>query len=137
MKGQLLCLSIVTALFAAAANAQVPFATTNVPFEFFVGKSKLPAGEYQVDSPAPKVLRFSSPDRRTTILVMTHAASRSSPLIADGQLVFNKYGDQHFLAKLWAPGATYGYELRPSALERELIARSQQLSQHVIAARKR
>jgi hypothetical protein len=41
-----------------------------------------------------------------------------------GKLVFNRYGEQYFLSKIWAPFSDTGRELTKSRLEREVAAQS-------------
>ena len=41
-----------------------------------------------------------------------------------GKLVFNRYGDQYFLSKIWPPSSDTGRELTKSSLEREVAAQS-------------
>lgn len=135
MKGRMLCLSVVTAMFAYSANAQTRL-TADVPFEFNAGNAKLPAGQYDIDRPLPNVIRLATSDRSVSAMILVNGTTRLSE-VKDGKLIFNKYGNRHFLSNVWAPGAADGYELRRSSLEKEMIAQSAQPGTHVIAARQR
>jgi hypothetical protein len=137
MKGQILCVSIVTALFASAANAQTGTRLeAEVPFEFVAGTTKLPAATYHIDRPLPNVIRLSTPDKSVSAMLLVNHSVRNSAE-KDGKLVFNRYGDRHFLANVWVPGSGDGVQLRPSAAEREMKAQANQPGSAVIAARRR
>ena len=41
-----------------------------------------------------------------------------------GKLVFNRYGDQYFLSKIWTRSSDTGREFSKSRLEREVAAHS-------------
>ena len=53
-----------------------------------------------------------------------------------GKLVFNRYGDQYFLSKIWAPSSDTGRELPKSRLEREVAQRLSEGGPTVVAAKK-
>ncbi len=102
------------------AHAQ-PRAQANIPFEFSVGKSVLPAGHYTFDSEvAPGVLRVRSADWKTTIVIITNGAfSRNRS--EEGKIVFNRYGDSYFLSKVMYHSGG-GRELQKTAREKEMAA---------------
>jgi hypothetical protein len=137
MKGRMLCVSIVSALFTFTVNAQTIShrLTADVPFAFTAGNTKLPAGQYHIDSPMPNVVRLSSADRSVNAMLIVNSSTRTA-LDRDGKLVFNKYGERCFLANIWAPGASDGVSVRPSAAEREFIAGVKSSDKQVIAARR-
>src|SRR5258705_13572224 len=73
-----------------------------VPFAFHVGNSMLPAGEYTVDRDA-NILRLRSDDAKSSVMIHTNGVQKlNAP--TQGQLVFNKYGDEYFLSQVWNPG---------------------------------
>ncbi|HET8546958.1 MAG TPA: hypothetical protein VFL57_03100 [Bryobacteraceae bacterium] len=123
MKGRMLCLCVVTALFALGVNAQTISyrLAADVPFAFMAGPTQLPAGQYYIDTLSPAVVRLATTDRSAAAMLIVNGATRVSSE-RQGKLVFHKYGDRYFLANVWAPGASDGIVVRPSALERELIA---------------
>ena len=91
----------------------------NIPFNFFVGKTALPAGEYIVKPISPSALLIQSEKSSGRAIVMTiPVQAKKSP--DKGKLVFNRYGDQYFLAKVWQPINKTGRQLFKSRLEREL-----------------
>jgi len=92
-----------------------------VPFDFIVGASRLPAGNYvvtELDDPA--VVSIASTDGRYFTFVLTIAASPDEAAPSP-ELVFDRFGEQHFLAKI-VVDASEGREipLTPATMEREV-----------------
>ncbi len=76
-------------------SAQDHTIKANIPFDFTVGNTWMPAGEYTISSPLREIVEVRSADlTRTAALVSSpsHNESRSG-----SKLVFDKYGDQYFL----------------------------------------
>jgi hypothetical protein len=96
----LLALSFLVSL-AAGAPASAKSANAmraQIPFDFHVGDRLVPAGEYTVRSlnDDESLLRIS--DGRHGASVNTNWARGRGNGEARARLVFNKYGDQYFLA---------------------------------------
>jgi hypothetical protein len=104
-----------------AASAQTPqHLAVNVPFDFVAGDRQLPAGRYRVRRiklDSASALLIESADGRARATVLTNAARGAS---GRATLTFKQYGDQHFLAGVWLPGAAGGRELQESKQERTL-----------------
>lgn len=125
MKKQALSLVGVLSLLLVAGSA---FAQQkiegNVPFNFTVNKTVLPAGAYTISPIADTgkvVLRGD--DNKTVNMMSPHAVESLKP--ADRtKLVFHCYGREHcFLYEVWVQGETRGRQLAPSPVENELAAR--------------
>ncbi len=93
-----------------------------VPFDFIVGDTFLPAGDYVVDILSDSVAEISSVDARYHALALT---------IADGpredeatpQLTFTPFGGQYFLATVTGDESIrHELVLTPSNMARELAA---------------
>lgn len=115
-----LVLTLLPVLAAAQLNGNSKVAA-NVPFEFVVGNTTIPAGTCLVQrSPVgdnlliqnlqAKVGSFAYPQWQN----LTNTDSYS--------LVFNEYGDHHFLAAVIANGTVY--RLPESKREKEVRARN-------------
>ncbi len=125
-------LVLVCTLAAAVANAHAQARTSytaRIPFEFTVGDKTVPAGEYTIacDQTAEGLvlLRLNEAER-DSVMNMTHAIQARAPR-AKTVLVFNRYGNQYFLAEMWRAGDLRGRQLskssRERAIERELAQR--------------
>ena len=125
------CLTLLTAATAFAQSNVVSRA--NVPFEFRVGKAILPAGHYEVRSGrVPDLLSIQCSDCKARATIITIPVE--TPKAAEAStLVFHRYNQTYFLAKVWTDGDSQGLELRKSKAEREL-ARNGSLDEPVVVA---
>ena len=95
----------------------------DIPFEFVVGKTTMPAGEYTVKAGAtgfhPDVLRIEATNSHAVVNVNSNRLE-DDKTPGQARLVFNKYGNQYFLSRAWNGFASGGRELQESRTEREL-----------------
>ena len=121
-------LQLIAGLFAALACASVQAQTmdlrASIPFDFQLGKTLMPAGEYRISHESNGVLMVRQQDgRHVANMSIPRPASRAGGT-APGVLQFNRYGDTYFLAKVWAPNSRDGYALQQSPREKELASRT-------------
>ena len=125
MKTKLIRMSVFTVVTAAAVYAQNPEGMrmkTTIPFDFVVGSRTLPAGQYTVEHAfASPLLVLKSAGGQVQSIITEGVQSVATPTI--GELVFNTYGKQYFLAEVWTPGSNIGRQLHMTSHERELAAR--------------
>ena len=126
MKNLLLMVTALSFLAIAGgvpARAQVVDAIEfNVPFAFTVKNKTLPAGEYivkRLDSLSEDVMEISSRDSHERMLVLVGSAeSIGTP--DKSELIFDRIGDQYFLAEIFERGNNPGVEVPKSRAERKL-----------------
>jgi hypothetical protein len=139
-------LSFVFVLAAVSVNAQGRSENSiegNIPFDFAVGNTKLPAGNYTLrrialTSSYDRLVIKSSDGRGDSHTVMT-MPNRTSQIQKQSRLVFNRYGDQYFLSQVWMAGSDTRRDLFQSRNERNLekkskLARSKSEHRKVILA---
>ena len=120
MKKQILnavvTLSVIAALSIAGIAGLDRNVEANIPFDFMVGGKKLPAGKYTVERISAggtvTVRNWKTRQAANSLTQGLHVRNGSKP-----QLVFRRYGDQYFLAKVIT--YTSGVELPKSKAERE------------------
>jgi hypothetical protein len=117
-----------------ATQAQSIMLKADIPFDFLVGDKRLPSGQYHVKSLNPVLTQIESKDARSTAIVLT-TGMQAAKISDVGKLVFNRYGDQYFLSKIWAPSSNSGRELPKSHLEREVAQRFSNGGTTVIAVK--
>ena len=130
----LTALSLVAWLMVPATQAQSIMLKADIPFDFLVGDKRLPSGQYHVKSLNPVLTQIESKDARSTAIVLT-TGMQAAKISDVGKLVFNRYGDQYFLSKIWAPSSNSGRELPKSHLEREVAQRFSNGGTTVIAVK--
>ena len=131
-------LVLAVTIFPAKAHAQIiGNLEVNVPFQFHVGNTTLPAGKYMIhmlDNSQLQVMQISSADGSTSILFEVEAAEVSSTP-AKTELIFNKYGDRYFLAKLFEEGSADGNQVPESRYEKRISQETMEAQEHVTARR--
>jgi len=120
----LIMLALLLPLVATRANAQsTRELVANMPFDFTVCQQQLPAGKYKVrpiSSASANVLLVRSEDNRAAEIVCTNSVQSTKP-VANGKLIFNRYGDQYFLSEMWFPGERVGNQLVKSEREEAVL----------------
>ena len=92
-------------LVAGSAFAQSNEVRANVPFDFVVNKTTMPAGTYQI------VNGGTLGSETIAIRGMNIKASK---------LVFHRLGDRYFLSQIWVEGSDSVRQLPKSQLESEV-----------------
>jgi len=102
-----------------AVSAQADVVTLDIPFEFMVENTMLPAGTYQITKVKDGNYRIANQKGDQKAMFMTETATNPTP-VASFTLMFNVYGDKYYLAKFFHQGMTVGDALRQTAAEKEL-----------------
>jgi hypothetical protein len=128
-------LVLALTICASKARAQIGDLEVNIPFQFHAGNAKLPAGEYRIhalDDSDLTVMEISSADGSTSALFQVqNTDANSTP--AKSELIFNKYGDLYFLAKLFDEGNPSGSEVLKSRYEKRISQEAIEAQEHVAA----
>jgi hypothetical protein len=138
-------LSIFAAMFFAlmiyptTARAQIiGDVEANIPFQFYAGDTKLPAGEYRIhilDNADLGVMEISRVDGSASALVQIQEAEANSEP-AQGELIFNKYGDRYFLTQLFDEGNPSGSKVIESRYAKKISRGTLEAQRHVPAHRR-
>jgi len=118
----------VTALAAgfghpSAASAEGPV-TARIPFDFIVGDTRLPAGDYTIReaSDGSTVLLVESSTGASASLVSTIAAISTEGNATQPDVQFAMFGKEHFLSRIdMHDGTAREIVLTPSIMESELV----------------
>ena len=130
----LTALTLVAWLMVPATHAQSIMLKADIPFDFVVGEKRLPSGQYHVKSLNPVLTQIESKDARSTAIVLT-TGMQAAKISDTGKLIFNRYGDQYFLSKIWVPSSDTGRQLPKSRFEREVAQRLSNGGTTVIAVK--
>ncbi|PYX85616.1 MAG: hypothetical protein DMG70_02940 [Acidobacteria bacterium] len=126
MKKHLFTLAVVGALLLTVGSAYAGIGSdhmlvANVPFDFTVGATTLPAGQYIVQyigtSNKTLLIRGSLPNASVIVLATDTEATKAA---AQSLLVFHRYGQQYFLSRIVVEGSTRGHQLGRSKREVEM-----------------
>jgi hypothetical protein len=127
-------------MFAGKAHAQiVGDLDVDIPFQFHAGNTKLPAGKYRIhvlDNSDLTVMEIASTDGSASALFeVQDAEANATP--GKSELIFNKYGNRYFLAKLFDEGNPNGSEVVKSRYEKRITQAASEPQAHVAAHRNR
>ncbi len=92
-------LAIASVASCTGAIAQQPALRANIPFDFTVGNTWMPAGEYTITSPTHDVLELKSGSHIASVVSIQSGAESNS----GSELVFDRYDDQYFLHQVLCP----------------------------------
>ncbi len=132
----LIAMVFALTIYPTKAHAQIiGDLEVNIPFQFHVGSTKLPAGKYRIhmlDDSDLTVMEISSADGSTTALFeVQDAEANATP--AKSELIFNKYGNRYFLAKLFDEGNPSGSQVVESRYEKRISQAASEPQAHVPA----
>jgi hypothetical protein len=128
------------ALLAAASAFGQQRIRVDIPFEFHLAGTVLPAGQYEVNVGAHNMQSLVSLDCsecRASANATTFGIGGGADALTQGRLVFNKYGETYFLSQVWSPGYSQGRALNKSKTENEIAraTRPDQKKQVILAMR--
>ncbi len=131
-----IALLIAVTIYPSKAQAQiVDDLEVNIPFQFHAGNTKLPAGQYRIhvlEDSDLTIMEISSADGSTSALFQVQdTEANSTP--AKSELIFNKYGNRYFLAKLFEEGSASGSQVTESRYEKKLSQQTMEAQEHVPA----
>jgi hypothetical protein len=116
----IVAISFGAALFATTLAA--PFTVkirADIPFDFMVGKKRLPKGEYLIESlgdTGALTIRSAKKGKAVTFNTIKSKPTDSNK----SKLVFNRYGEQYFLSRIWDPSSETILKLTKSKTEKRI-----------------
>ena len=135
---RLAVLVVAVAFLPALLHAQMliktPLFRVDVPFAFMAAGVHLPAGSYIVSHVDPSLILIETRDGKARALV--YVAIENSKSSTPTKLVFNKYGDQYFVAQVWTEQDQQVHHCTKCPAEMQLVARTRQAEKVVIMARR-
>jgi hypothetical protein len=124
LKTFVLAMSAVAMLGTTGLYAQIGV-VANVPFNFTVENTRMPAGDYLLVPTSSTSGVIQLMNRETGKGVLVNAPSSLSAYTSKGEqtgmIIFHRYGDRYFFSEVWTPNGVGGHA-RPSKLEREIQA---------------
>jgi hypothetical protein len=107
----------------------------DIPFQFHAGNTELPPGKYIIhvlDNSDLTIMEISSADGKMSALFdIREAEANSAP--ANNELIFNKYGNRYFLAKVFDESNPSGSAVIESRYEKRIDKATAEAQEHVPA----
>lgn len=141
MKTRIMGLMLLTIVLFAPLALQAQMAGqqylfhVDIPFPFLAGGSHLPAGHYHLYHPGdPNLLILQKDDNLARAVVHVQVTETNSESTGT-KLVFNKYGDQYFLAQVWTERDREMHAALKCKAEQTLAAKYEKPGERVILAK--
>ena len=124
MRKQILSITFVIIGFIISSNLNVQAQADSalkmeVTFDFYVGNEKLPAGEYSVKRLGINSFSIRNLNNKTTVIAVASLMFGIPNESRIEKVVFNLYGEEHFLSEIWSEPATLGRGLYKSKKEKQ------------------
>jgi hypothetical protein len=113
--------SLIMFVASAFCYGQTVIAEATVPFDFHVGQTLMPGGDYVV-SESQSLLVVRGAAGKPAAMLLTLPTSRHGKASAPS-LQFDRYGNEYFLANIWRSDSQEGRALPKSKREQELARR--------------
>ena len=119
LSNALLTFAAAAALTTGLGIAQpAPTLAASIPFDFTVGQTKMPAGDYTITSnPMSGVVIVRDVKCKHNAAVMALPGAQGNR--DQSYLTFRVHGDRHYLAGAWNSAFRSAWGLTPTAAERE------------------
>ncbi len=123
MKKRFFALIIALSLAASLAAPALAYAFTvkiraEIPFDFMVGSKRMPKGEYLIESvneSGTLIIRHAKKGKAVTFMTIPH----KTPDKPKSKLIFHRYGEQYFLARIWDGSSDIVLKLNKSSAEKK------------------
>jgi len=90
-----------------------------IPFDFMVGSRRMPKGDYLIESVGDSgtlTIRHEKKGKAVTFNTIRHKPTDSPK----SKLIFNRYGEQYFLARIWDGSSETVLKLNKSKAEKRV-----------------
>jgi len=101
MKRLILAAGLFAATLTASLHAQTMNMLASIPFDFQIGSTVLPAGEYSIRHSSGVLFVKETGGAHKSGVFTTVGEDRPVGSKPAGTLLFNRYGDTYFLSKVW------------------------------------
>ena len=120
MKRLILAAGLFAATLTASLHAQTMNMQATIPFDFQIGNTVFPFGEYSIRHSGGVLFVKQTSGAHKGGMFLTVGEDRPAGSTAAGTLLFNRYGSTYFLSKVWSPESKEAKATPKSPREKEL-----------------
>ena len=120
MKRLILAAGLFAATLTASLHAQTMNMQATIPFEFRIGSTVLPPGEYSIRHSGGVLFVRQTTGSHKGGAFLTVGGDRPAGSSAAGTLQFNQYGSTYYLSKVWPEGSKEAQSPPMTSHEKEL-----------------
>ncbi|MEO8052169.1 MAG: hypothetical protein ABI833_17300 [Acidobacteriota bacterium] len=122
MKRLILAAGLFAATLTASLHAQTMNLRATIPFDFQIGDTAFPSGEYSIRHSNGVLVVSQASGGHKSGMFMTVGEGIPHASKEQGTLQFNRYGDSCYLSKVWALGTADAQAPMKSKREKELAS---------------
>ncbi len=122
MKRLILAAGLFVATVSTSLYAQTMDMRANIPFDFRIGGTLLPSGEYSIHHANGMLFVSQTGGAHKGSVVFTVGTDRPNRSTEKGTLQFNRYGDSYYLSKVWTPDSETARATLQTPREKELAS---------------
>jgi len=123
MKQFSIAIALILGMACSSLHAQTVNMQANIPFAFWVGKTVMPAGPYELRYTSG-VLRVQQDNGGQAIATVLPITEHGLKIPVNTALQFNRYGDTYILTKIWSPELQGECTLPKTSQEKEILSRN-------------
>ena len=122
MKRLILAAGLFAVTLTASLHAQTMNMQATIPFEFRIGSTVLPSGEYSIRHSGGLLFVNQTSGAHKSGMFLTVGEDRPVGSRSAGTLLFNRYGSTYYLAKVWTGESKQAQAAPKTPRERELAS---------------
>ena len=123
MKRLILATGLFAATFSMSLYGQSIDLRASIPFDFRVGNTTLPSGDYVVRASGSAMFVKQAHGGKGGYFITVKEDHPNAAKEGEGTLMFSRYGEVYYLSKVWARGPEPARKFTPTAREKELAGR--------------
>jgi hypothetical protein len=122
MKRLILAAGLFAATLTASLHAQTMNLQASIPFDFRIGNSMFPSGEYSIRHSAGVLFVKQTAGSHKGGMFLTVGEDRPAASKGADTLLFNRYGSTYYLSKVWTAESKEAQATPKTAREKELAS---------------
>jgi hypothetical protein len=120
MKRLILAAGLFAATLTASLHAQAMNIQATIPFDFQIGSTVLPSGEYSIRHSGGVLFVKQTSGAHKGGIFLTVGEDRPAGSNAASTLLFNRYGSTYYLSKVWSAESNEARATPKTEREKEL-----------------
>jgi len=135
MKRLIFAAGLFAATLTASLHAQTMNLQATIPFNFQIGNTAFPSGEYRIRNSGGVLSVQQTAGSHKAGMFLTYSEDRPTGSAAKGTLQFSRYGDMYYLSKVWTPESPEARVTPKTPREKELASHIGQPGTSTVALR--
>jgi hypothetical protein len=122
MKRLILAAGLFVTTVSTSLYGQIMDIRVNIPFDFQIGSTVLPSGEYSIHHTNGMLFVSQTGGTHKSSVAFTVGVNHPNAATEKPTLQFNQYGDSYYLSKVWMQNSETARALVKTRREKELAS---------------